>query len=130
MSKLSKQDFLNRLESFEKLLAEETFALRKGDFTYLNELLENKRIALDALVDAKAQAGIQRGQNEALDSRLTNAVHQQDTNRRTIAALIEKNLADQHQTKTGAKQVRAVCNTYTSAIASGKTQAAQAGFKA
>ena len=130
MSAPSKQDFLNRLESFEKLLAEETFALRKGDFDYLNQLLENKRVALDELVSVKELAGIERGQDQVLDTRLDTAVNQQDINRRTIATIIADNLGEQKKAKTQSKQVREVCGTYTAAIASGKKRPYQSHFEA
>ena len=130
MNAPSKKDFLSRLESFEKLLAEETFALRKGNFEYLNQLLDNKRVVLDELVRAKELNGIERGQDAALDTRFDSILQQQENNRHTIATVIENNRREQKQLKTDFKQVRTVGGTYTSAIASGTQRSARTHFQA
>jgi|GEM_PF-5697434 len=130
MNAPSKKDFLSRLESFEKLLAEETFALRKGNFEYLNQLLDNKRVVLDELVRAKELNGIERGQDATLDTRFDSILQQQENNRHTIATVIENNRREQKQLKTDFKQVRTVGGTYTSAIASGTQRSARTHFQA
>ena len=130
MSSASQKVFLNCLNDFEKLLAEETFALKKGNFEYLNQLLKTKSRALDELVKNKQQANIQSGQHAELDARVKAVIDQQEANRRAINTLLAANLAEQKKLHSQTKQVRNVCGTYTAAIASGKHSVAKANFQA
>lgn len=124
------KNFLAQLTQFEKWVAEETFALKKRNFTYLNEVLINKRNTLDALITVKERAGFEKGSDSEIDQRIAAAIHQQSKNQRHIITLMEDTRTQQQLSQQESKKLKGVRGTYTSAIASGKRSQRNKRFEA
>lgn len=112
------ETFSEAIEAYENLLHSETQAIVAADLDKLEAILNTKDQALQAVLNARDEMGIDPRENPMLDKTLDRVLEIQTRNAHTLDNLVTTHSKEKEETVEGANRLRKVRDAYFSHLGS------------